>query len=189
MHIGFAENRNRNNNNRSYNNSNDSNNNYNSNNDSNNSKGDNNDDNNDNDITHAKNRNNKNDYNKNTINSYASHENHNNNDKNDNDGMNNENALVNQSIEQGSGMILEQRNSYELSHYYEDLLSRFESVQDKHVKFRLSTIQQVKLRTSTADVTPKAGSGSGSGLLGDMGGEQAPAGSGVTSGILFTEDL
>jgi hypothetical protein len=111
--------------------------------------------------------------------------------------MNDENALVNQSTEQGSGMMIEQSNSYELSNYYEELLSRFESVQDKHVKFRLSTIQQVKLRTSPADVTPKAGtgsgtgsgSGSGSGLLGDMGGEQALTGSGVTSGILFTVDF
>jgi hypothetical protein len=91
--------------------------------------------------------------------------------------------------------MLKQSNSYELSNYYEELLSRFDSVQDKHVKFRLSTIQQVKLRTSPADVTigtgsgTGSGSGSGSGLLGDMGGEQALTGSGVTSGILFTVDF
>ena len=163
MHIGFAENRNRNNNN-NFNNNNYNNNNYN------------------------------NDNNDNNNNSNGNNDNHSNNshfspinpcEKSDSDGTNDDK----QNNDNVSGMILQQNNSYELSNYYEELLCRFESVQEKHVKYRLSAIQQVKLRTSPGEGTSKTGSGSGVGVIGDGGGEQGPTGAGTGSSVLFTEDF
>jgi hypothetical protein len=163
MHIGFAENRNRNNNN-NFNNNN-LNNNSNSNTDDNNS--------NNNSFVNPK-----------ILNSKK------NNGDSNHDGIHDGNAADSPNDENATG-ILQQNSSYELSNYYEELLCRFESVQEKHVKLRLSTIQQVKLRTSPGDGTSKAGSGSGpgSGLSGDVGGEQGPTGSGTSSSVLFTEDF
>jgi hypothetical protein len=183
MHIGFAENRNKNSSN-NFNNDKDNNSNCNKFFDDINFNNNNNNTNNHN--------NNNNDCNNNARNncSYISPEirnNSNNNDDTNNDDINDGKAADNPTNESATGMILQQTNSYELSNYYEELLCRFESVQEKHVKVRLSTIQQVKLRTSPGDGTLKAGSGSG--LFGDVGGEQGPAGSGTSSSVLFTEDF
>jgi hypothetical protein len=185
MHIGFAENRNKNNSN-NFNNDKDNNSNSNKNfNDVNVN------DNNSNDNTYNHNNNNNdNDNNARNNCSYISpviRNNSNNNGDTNNNGINDGNAADNPNNESATGMILQQTNSYELSNYYEELLCRFESVQEKHVKYRLSTIQQVKLRTSPGDGTLKAGSGAG--LFGDVGGEQGPAGSGTSSSVLFTEDF
>ena len=90
------------------------------------------------------------------------------NNGNDNSNNNNNNNTVNSQ---------QNINTIELNNLYSELLSNFQTVQDKHLTFRLSIIQQKKLNRPVSGIYLKMGSGSsGTNLVGEEGADPGPSG-------------